>query len=131
MSPDDPIVARTQAELALEVAVAQGNAARLDAARAEIDALVTNDPLNAELLLLAGLAAVQAGDRATAERAWLAAETLAPESAAPSVNLAVLYIGDGRRDAARAAAERAVARDPDDPRAQAVMAQVAEVPAGS
>ncbi|MGI8686243.1 MAG: tetratricopeptide repeat protein, partial [Acidimicrobiales bacterium] len=62
-----------------------------------------------------------AGDAAGAERAWLAAERLAPRSAAGSTNLALAYARAGRWDDARAAAERALRRDPGDARARGVL----------
>ena len=130
VSPGDPIVQRTYADLLVSRAGATNAPADVAAAQSETARLVRNDPNNAELQLLAGLAAVHAGDTAGAEQAWLAADRLAPRSAAPATNLALLYLGDGRLPEARAAAERAVARAPDDPRARSALDQVsaAEAP---
>lgn len=124
VSPGDPIARRTYAELLVSRAGATNAPADVAAARTETARLVGHDPDNAELQLLAGLAAVHAGDTAAAEQAWLAAERLAPRSAAPATNLALLYLRDGRLPEAREAAEAAVGRDPDDARAQSALDQV-------
>jgi tetratricopeptide (TPR) repeat protein len=86
-----------------------------------LEGLADDDPRNAEVLLRLGLARALTDDDAGAESAWLAAERLAPASAAASTNLAVAYARGGRRDDAVAAAERALARDPSSERAAAVL----------
>jgi predicted Zn-dependent protease len=90
------------------------------AARLEADTLVTRDPHNAALWLVAGAAARLGADAAGAEAAFLRAESLSPRRATPSIELALLYLDLGRSSEARAAADRAVAREPNDPRAQEI-----------
>ncbi|MGH9154891.1 MAG: tetratricopeptide repeat protein [Acidimicrobiales bacterium] len=86
-------------------------------ALATLEALAADDFRQAEVLLRLGLARALAGDHPVAERAWLAAERLAPASAAASTNLAEAYARAGRWEEAQAAARRALSPDPGDQRA--------------
>jgi O-antigen ligase/Flp pilus assembly protein TadD len=121
LSPLDPLARGERARLVLELARGSGDAGDLATARQVLERLATDDPRNAEVLLRLGLVRALTGDAAGAEAAWLSAERLAPASAAASTNLAVAYARQGRHDEARAAAERALARDPSSERAAAVL----------
>ncbi|MEY2451266.1 MAG: hypothetical protein QOD92_840 [Acidimicrobiaceae bacterium] len=118
ISPDDPIARRHRVQLLVQRASATHLPADIAAARVEADALVARDPHNATLWLVTGAAARLAADALGAEAAFLRAESLSPHSATPSMELALLYLDLGRLSDARAAADRAVARDPDDVGAQ-------------
>ena len=115
LSPGDPIVrierARTIGTLA---------------AWREVTA---HDPRNAAVWLRRGVAAANEGDVADAEQSWKTAEGLAPRSAVPAIDLSRLYLSLGRVGDARAAAQRAVERAPDDADALAARTAAAE-PAG-
>jgi O-antigen ligase/Flp pilus assembly protein TadD len=124
VSPRDPIARLDRVELLVARAQATLVPEHIERARDEVADLLSDDPDNAALWLQAGVAARLAGDRAEAERAWSRAEDLAPRSAAPSTNLALLHLEAGRLDDALAAAERAVARDPDDPTARQVLDRI-------
>lgn len=121
ISPLDPVVRSQRARLLLERARATDEASDLRTARAVLERLADDDPRNAGVLLRLGLARSLAGEDAGAETAWLAAERLAPASAAASINLAVAYARQDRRDEAVAAAERALARDPSSARAAGLL----------
>jgi tetratricopeptide (TPR) repeat protein len=82
--------------------------------------LLRADPFNAAVWLHAGTAAALAGDERDAIEAWERCADLAPTSAAPLVNLALLHLGRDDVDAARDAIEEALERDPEDPRAEEV-----------
>ena len=112
VSPRDPVAGAERAALLLARAQRSGVPAHAEAARRALDRLLACDPRNAETLLRAGVARALTGDLDGAEDAWLAAERLAPASAAASVDLALAYERAGRLDDARAAARRALRRDP-------------------
>ncbi|MDQ1679853.1 MAG: hypothetical protein QOI42_712, partial [Frankiaceae bacterium] len=120
ISPRDPIALRQRAQLLVQRATATHLPDDVSAARRAADTLVARDPHNAALLLIAGTAARLAADAPAAEAAFARAEGLSPRSAVPSIELALLYLDTGRTADARAAAARAVARDPQDQRAQEV-----------
>ncbi len=121
ISPGDPVAGAERARLLLNRARLTADEADIAAARSSVQTLVRHDPRNAELQLRLGIALDLSGDEAGAERAWLVAERLAPRSAAGPTNLALAYAKAGRWDEARAAARRALRRDPDDERAQGVL----------
>jgi len=123
VSPKDPVAGAERARLLLDRARLTGDSADVAAARAALQTLVRLDPRNAELQLRLGIALDLAGDARGAERAWREAEWLAPASAAGSTNLALAYAKGGRWDEAKAAAERALERDPEDARARGVLEQ--------
>jgi tetratricopeptide (TPR) repeat protein len=129
-SPRDPIVLDRRAELVLQMAQLTRAPGDWDAAVDAYAALVADDPVHAERQLRYGIAAVGSGDPTTAERAWTVAADLAPRSSAAPVNLARLYLTEGRLGEARAAAERALAREPDDGAARAVFVAVVEAEQG-
>jgi hypothetical protein len=110
VSPDDPVVAGERARLLLERARRSGNPVHARTARHALEALATDDPRNPTVLLRLGIARTATGDAAGAERAWLAAERLAPRSPAASTDLALAYERAGRTAEAGAAARRALAR---------------------
>ena len=121
VSPRDPVARSERGRLLLARARRSGDRADARAARRGLEALARDDPRNAETLLRLGLARDLDGDSAGAERAWLEAERLAPRSAAAPANLALAYARAGRWDDARAAARRALAREPSDARARQVL----------
>jgi len=125
VSRRDPVALARRAELLLGVATVTFAPDDLSAARAAWEEVAAGDPNNADHRLQLGLAAVRQGDVEAAEAAWLRAEALSDGEAAPSVNLARLYLSTGREAEALAAAERAVARDPDDPAAAQVLRRAA------
>jgi Flp pilus assembly protein TadD len=110
VSPDDPVVGGERARLLLERARRSGNRAHARTALLALESLVTGDPRNPTVLLRLGIARAATGDAAGAERAWLAAERLAPRSPAASTDLALAYGQAGRMAEAGAAARRALAR---------------------
>ena len=120
-SPLDPVVRGERARLLLERARRSGSDDDLGAARRALEDLAADDPRNAEVLLRLGLARALDGDDGGAERAWLAAERLAPTSPSASVNLAIAYDRQGRTAEALAAARRALDRDPGNEQAAAVV----------
>lgn len=65
------------------------------------------DPTNIDLLLLSGVIAARSDDLQAAEELLLQASRLAPEAAAPWVNLALVYDQMGRSSDAEAARNRA------------------------
>ena len=121
LSPRDPVASSERARLLLDRARRSAAPGDVRAARAALEELSRRDPRNALNLLRLGLARELAGDGRGAERAWLDAERLAPRSGAASTNLALAYARAGRWDDARAAARRALTRDPTDQRAEAVL----------
>jgi len=121
ISPGDPIVRRHRARLLVERAGATRLPADVTAARRDLDELTAMDPANAALWMLAGAAARLDADAPAAEAAFVRAETLAPRDASPGAALASLYLDTGRVEDARRAAERAVARQPDDAEAIAIL----------
>jgi Flp pilus assembly protein TadD len=124
VSPRDPVVRMTRARLLLERARRSGDPAQLAIARTALRRLRADDPRNAEVLLRLGVAEALSGDDGAAERAWKAAERLAPRSAAASTDLALAYARLGRTAEARAAARRALARDPSNARARQILRQL-------
>jgi tetratricopeptide (TPR) repeat protein len=106
------VVRGEQARLLLERARRTGTRHDRSAARAALERLRHDDPRNAAVLLRLGVVRALDGDERGAEHAWLAAEDLAPRSAAASTDLAVLYARNGRWPDAAAAARRALERDP-------------------
>jgi tetratricopeptide (TPR) repeat protein len=125
ISPRDPVVRDEQGRLLLERAIRSGDPRDLAAARADLARLVAADAFDAQDQLRLGVAAIQAGDTAAAERAWLAADRLAPSSASAVTDLAMLYASQRRWPAAAAAARRALARDPTDAQARGVLTESA------
>jgi O-antigen ligase len=107
LSPDDPVLGVERGQLLLERALLTGSGPDLAAAHAELVHLASTDPLNPDVQLGLGVALANGGDDVGAERAWLAAERLAPRSASAPSNLAALYAREGRQSEARTAAARA------------------------
>ncbi|HVE45371.1 MAG TPA: O-antigen ligase family protein [Acidimicrobiales bacterium] len=124
ISPRDPVVRSERGRLLLERARRSGSTTHLRTARAALGKLAEDDPRNAEVLLRLGLAEQLSGNGRQAERAWLAAERLAPRSAAASTDLALAYARAGRNAEAAAAARRALARDPTSERARRVLESI-------
>jgi O-antigen ligase/Flp pilus assembly protein TadD len=78
-------------------------------------AAVEADPTHPELRIIQGNLFFAAGRGGEAERAWLAAEYLAPGDPSVPARLAFLYLETGADEAARRAVERLQALDPDHP----------------
>lgn len=106
LAPLDPALALAQARV---LAAADGN--HLD----EIAAAAAADPNHPELQMLLGDALAAAGRAAEAERAWLAAEYLAPNDTDPPIRLAYLYLEAGESEAAAEAIDRVRRIDPAHP----------------
>lgn len=110
----------TRAEpVAAEAAVAEGRRGRRSERRTAEDAQPSAAGAMAEPVPEAAAAAYQRALAAMRQENWLEAEleleqlTLEyPTYPGPHVNLALVYLHDGRRDDARAALERALAIDP-------------------
>jgi hypothetical protein len=122
--PRDPVVVAERTRLLVARAQRTQSRRHVDEARVAVEAAVDDDPRNAALLLRLGVVRVLDGDDAGAEDAWIEAERLAPASAAASADLAVLHLRNGRTDEARAAARRALDRDPQNAVAADVLRQV-------
>ncbi|MGH9123617.1 MAG: O-antigen ligase family protein [Acidimicrobiales bacterium] len=123
VSPSDPVVRDERGRLLLERALRSGSARDLAEARADNEQLVAANPYDAEDQLRLGVADAQAGDATGAQRAWLAADRLAPRSASAATDLAVLHAGQGRWAEAAAAARQALARDPGETQARGVLSE--------
>jgi len=133
-SPGDPVVRARAAALRSRLADVTGDPDDARAAEQAWAGVVAADPVNAGHRLAWGVALVRVERPADAEVQWRRAEDLAPRSPEPSIDLAQLYLRTGRVDEARAAAARALARAPDDRRAQEAVATVAAAspaPAGA
>ncbi len=115
LSPGDPILRAEHAAFMLRLAQAARDAAVLESAIAEWEALVTDDPVHTRYRLELGSGYAIAGDDAAAEEQWLTAADLAPTSTRPLTNLAALYLDAGRRAEAATALGRARALNPADP----------------
>ena len=79
----------------------------LIAATQVLSAARSTDPKNIDLLLLSGVIAARSGDLLAAEELLLRATGLSPDTAAPWVNLALLYDQMGRTADAESARDRA------------------------
>ncbi len=77
------------------------------AAEQAITAGLASDPMNADLVILAGVIAAQSGDLVRAESLFLEAAELAPTSPQPWQNLAIVYERMGRGQDADEARRRA------------------------
>lgn len=114
-SPRDPVARQERVALLVDRARATLVPAHAAVARAAAEELVRDDPHSAALRMLAGHAARLDGDADAAARQWQTAEDLAPRDPAPPVALALLAFEQGDHETARAALDRAAARDPADP----------------
>jgi len=121
ISPRDPMLTDARGSLLLERALRSGTPEDLAAARSALAQLVAGDPFDAEDQLRLGVAAAQAADFGAAEAAWRTANGLAPTSASAATDLATLYAGQNRWPAAAAAARQALARQPSDAAAGAIL----------
>lgn len=115
VSPGDPLLGARHASLLLDLARVTGRPEDAATAAEQYRSATGSDPKNAAVRLGAGIAYLLDGDPTAAETAWLTSANLAPRSAAPLVNLAVLYVDMGRLDEARTTAEAVRAIDPDHP----------------
>ncbi len=113
LSPGDPALRLARARV-VHTMVASGEVAAGQAV-AELEVAVGEDPNHPELRLLFGDLLAEAGDTEAAERAWLAAEELAPDDPDPPLRLAALYLAVERPDLAGEALERARMLDPEHP----------------
>ncbi|HEX5671271.1 MAG TPA: O-antigen ligase family protein, partial [Acidimicrobiia bacterium] len=115
ISPRDPILMTTRARLLLDIAQQSRSDDDIDLALNALTELTLGDPNNAGHRLLRGVALVLAGDLDVAEGEWQLAESLAPNSPVPSMNLARLYLSQERIEEASASYLRALAVDPSAP----------------
>ena len=111
ISPGDPILLTTRTRLLLDLAQATASSNDLDRALSALSKLAVDDPNNAGHRLLIGVAQVLAGDLSGAEREWKVAQSLAPNSAVPSMNLARLFLSLDRDEDARSAYRQALTID--------------------
>ena len=111
ISPRDPILMTTRARLLLDLAQATSSVDDIDLAMSVLSELIRVDPHNAGHRLLNGVALVLAGDLDAAEGEWRLAQSLAPNSAVPSMNLARLYLSQDRIEEAKASYLQALAID--------------------
>jgi len=107
VSPGDPILRAEHASFLLRLAQALQDGGLLADATDEWEALVEDDPFHARYRLELGNSYALGGNSALAEAQWLITADLAPRSTAPFTNLAILYIEEGRLDAARSALDQA------------------------
>lgn len=117
ISPGDPIAQRHRARLLVQRGASTHLPVDIDRARAYLADLLAHDHANAGLELLAGSAARLAADAPAAEASFRRAEVLAPRDPHPSIELSRLLLDTGRPEEALVAADRALARDPEDPEA--------------
>jgi O-antigen ligase len=123
LTMNDPVVRGEHARLLLARAQRTESPSHIAQARADLEQLAIDDPRNAAVLLRLGVARALDADDRGAERAWRRAEALAPKKAAASIDLARLYLRQGRTTEARAAAHRAVAREPTNAQARQALAE--------
>jgi len=128
VSGHDPVLGEEGGALRIELAELTGRDADWRSAQADLRALAGRDPRNPQVLLQLGVADAAVGDNAEALAEWTSAADLAPGDSAPDSNLAVLYARLGDRSAAQRAALAALARDPSDAQARAVLAQLSPNP---
>jgi hypothetical protein len=83
VSPGDPIALRERARLLVARAEATRAPDHIDAARAEVERRLADDPVNATLWSLAAVAAELEGDAAAADAALARAEELRPDDPRP------------------------------------------------
>jgi len=124
----DPVLGEEGGALRVELAELTGDTADWRIAQADLQKVAGRDPRNPQVLLQLGVADAAVGDNAGAVACWTSAATLAPGDSAPDSNLAVLYARLGDRVDARRAALAALARDPGDARAAAVLAPLPAKP---
>jgi tetratricopeptide (TPR) repeat protein len=86
--------------------------------------VVGHDPRNGSAWMQLGTVLADTGKAATAEQAWLRAQTLAPYNVLPTLGLARLYLDERRLDQAARALERARTTAPGDPRIDDLAAQL-------
>jgi len=115
ISPADPILVATRSRLLLDRAQVTASPSDLDLALKALSELIVGDPNNASHRLLMGVAQVLNGDPNGAEGEWVLAQSLAPSSPVPSMNLARLYLSQERPEDASAAFLQALAIDPSAP----------------
>src|SRR5258706_1091479 len=84
---------------------------------AEYQKLIVKNPKSADLYIRLGEAKVTAGDAKGAVEAYQKAKEIDPADPVPSLDLAILYDNQGRRDEARKCYEDALKIRPDDPTA--------------
>jgi O-antigen ligase len=111
VSPRDAILMTTRARLLLDLAQATNSAVDLEVALTALSELTIGDPHNASHRLLTGVALVLVDDLDAAESEWKLAQSLAPNSPVPSMNLARLYLSQDRIEEARASYLHALAID--------------------
>lgn len=111
LSPGDPALRVAKARIL--TAAASRDASSVPVASTFLDRAVAADPNHPDVRYLDGLVHLAAGEPAEAERALLAAESLAPGDVDVPLALARLYLEVGDEEAARDALGRASRIDPD------------------
>lgn len=124
LSPGDPALLAIEASLLIELAQSTGNGAQ---ALATAKRMVEDDPNNADNRLRMGLAYYLAGDLSKAEDEFRRSAYLGPRSVVPLVNLAALYLEQGRREEAAEAVAMASSIDSEDPRVVALVQAISGV----
>ena len=127
LSPLDPVLRAEDATLLLRLATRIRSSTTLQEATNAWAGLVADDPHHAQYRLEYGIALAFGGNTPGAEREWLAAANLAPDSAAPPTNLAVLYLDAGNAEAASAQIDRLHSLDPFNPALPELERRLAEL----
>jgi tetratricopeptide (TPR) repeat protein len=117
-------LAPARARPAINLGVIAAGRGDLDAARAQFDRAVTDEPRNPEALYNRGKWRLDAGELAGAESDLAASVAADPAVPRARINHAVALIRLGRIDAAAGELEAALAIDPGDPRALTNYAEV-------
>jgi O-antigen polymerase len=120
-APRDPILRDERARLLLERAERSSRAPDRARALAALRALVADDPNHPDHQLQLGVALALDDQFAAAAGHFELAADLAPERAAPLIDLAAARERRGDLEGARDAAKEALGRDPHDPTARALV----------
>jgi tetratricopeptide (TPR) repeat protein len=123
ISPSDPVLGQESGALLVARAELTNSPADWRRCLAALTLLVRSDPLNPTERLQLGVAEDNVGSFGQAASQWRLAAYLAPRSAAPDADLAILYEQEGRSAAARQAATDALRIDGTDQAAQLVLDQ--------
>lgn len=102
-----------RADIYLSWGEVAGNQELIGRAEREYRRVLEVDPNSSRVLLKLGVTLANLGRLNEAEETWLEAESLAPRSVGPALNLATLYEQSGRVDAALRYYERVLTIEPD------------------
>jgi putative inorganic carbon (HCO3(-)) transporter len=126
-NPGDPVTRQELARLYLSHPDVWGEGGHR-AARFELEAALAQNPHYAEIRNDLGVALLRAGDRAGAEKAFQLAAQGRRGFVDPLLNLAVLALESGDREAARRWADEALTRAPESTRARDLAARLDAAP---